>query len=66
MGVIAWIRSDPVPLDVEHSRDDAKVFGREGIIRELHIQRGTKCNKERDERRTSALAFDTQKSIGIP
>ena len=31
------IRSDPVPLDVEHPRDNAKIFGGERIIRQLHI-----------------------------
>lgn len=31
------IRSNPVPLDVEHARDDAKIFWGEGIIRQLHI-----------------------------
>lgn len=31
------IRSNSVPLDVEHPRDDAKILRGEGIIRQLHI-----------------------------
>ena len=56
--VILRIRSNAVPFDVQHPRDDPKVFRGERVVGQLHLQGSTRDTQSQDR-------WDTEPEDGV-